>query len=279
MKEPIPEYLQAIIKTSQDMWQKGWAEANGGNISLRLEKEKAAGLKPKSDWIAINETIGELKGETFLITGTGRYLRNIALFPDKNVGVIELDDSGSRYRILYGFEPTGGPTSELSAHLKTHGSIKTAFNDRKRAVIHTHAPNLIALTYSLDLDTPRLSKLLWQSHVECIVGFPQGIEFIPWMMAGSTAIGDVTAQALRKRPLALWQFHGVFGTGRNLDEAFGLIDMADKAASIYLTAMGAGGVTQKPTTDQLIAIAKNFKGEPEAEFLKADTEPYFVRRR
>jgi rhamnulose-1-phosphate aldolase len=257
------------------MWQKGWAEANAGNISLRLEKDQAAGLAPKSDWVTLSDPLPELAREAFLVTGTGRYLRNISLFPWKNVGIIELDETASRYRVLEGFEPTGGPTSELVPHLMTHAAIKTAFNDRKRAVIHTHAPNLIALTYALDLDSATLSKLLWQCHVECIIGFPAGIEFIPWMMAGSKAIAEATAMALRKRPLAVWQFHGVFGTGRNLDEAFGMIDMAEKAAGIYLAAKAAGGVRNAPTVDQLRAIAANFKSVPEEGFLAADTGKFF----
>ena len=78
--------------------------------------------------------------------------------------------------------------------------------------------------------------------MECVVGFPQGIEFIPWMMAGGDEIADATAVAFRKRSMAMWQHHGVFARGRNLDAAFGLIHMADKAAGIYLKAMAAGGM-------------------------------------
>lgn len=275
MQDQLPPIIQSIMKTSQDMWQKGWAEANGGNISLRLEKEQVPICPPKSDWIPLGCSLPELSKECFLVTGTGRYLRNIALFPWKNIGIIELDETASSYRILEGFEPTGKPTSELAAHLMTHASIKKAYNNRKRAVIHTHAPSLIALTYALTLDSALLSKLLWQCHVECIVGFPSGIEFIPWMMAGSKNIGEATATALARRPLAVWQFHGVFGTGRNLDDAFGLIDMAEKAASIFLLAKSSGCIQNAPTVEQLRSIAENFKGVPEESFLNADTTAFF----
>lgn len=275
MTQPISAVLESIMKTSRDIWDKGWAEANAGNISLRLDKGLAEGLKPKSDWVDTGLALPDLAGEAFLVTGTGRFLRNIPLFPWKNVGIIELDGTASRYRVLEGFEPAGGPTSELVPHLMTHAAVKTAFNDRKRAVIHTHAPNLIALTYALELDTASLSKLLWQCHVECIVGFPGGVEFIPWMMAGSKAIAEATALALRKRSLAVWQFHGVFGAGRNLDEAFGKIDMAEKAAGIFLSAKAAGGIRNAPAAGHLRAIAANFKVSPEESFLSADTEKFF----
>ncbi len=256
------------------MWQKGWAEANGGNISLRLKPEKLDslnGLKPKSKWFPLALSLPGLASERFLVSGTGKYLRNITLFPEKNVGVIELDHHGAAYRMLWGFEDDGRPTSELEAHLRSHEVIKTASGDVKHAVIHTHAPHLIALTYVLKLDTPTLTKLLWQSHAECVVGFPDGIEFIPWMMAGSTEIATATANALRRRPLAVWQFHGVFGTGRNLDAAFGLIDMAEKAAQIYLLSRSAGGITCALTTDQLTKIAANFRVRPDAASIACDT--------
>jgi len=44
MSKDAPVFIQEIIKTSSDMWQKGWAEANGGNISLRLRPEKTGDL-------------------------------------------------------------------------------------------------------------------------------------------------------------------------------------------------------------------------------------------
>lgn len=96
-------------------------------------------------------------------------------------------------------------------------------------------------------------------HAECIVVFPKGVEFLPWMMAGSNELGDATATALRQRSLVVWEQHGIVGTGRNLDEAFGRIYVAEKAAGIYLACMAAGGVKKVLTDDQLQAIAENFK--------------------
>ena len=278
MKTDVPAFIQEIAKTSQDMWQKGWAEANGGNISLRLKPDKMRGspaLKPKSDWAPLAASLPTLGGERFLVTGTGRYLRNIAVFPEKNIGVIELDRKGARWRMLWGFEPAGRPTSELEAHLRTHAVIKETSGDKLHAVIHTHATHLIALTYALKLTSETLTKLLWQSHAECIVGFPAGVEFIPWMMAGSSEIAAATAEALKRRTLAVWQHHGVFGVGRNLDAAFGIIDMAEKAAQIHLLARAAGGFACRLSTDQLRAIARNFGVTADKAALAANTATLF----
>lgn len=266
--------LRNLSKTGRDMWDRGWAEANGGNISLRLNSgqyDLLDGMEPRSDWRPLDMQIPELSSERFAVTGTGRYLRNIELAPERNLGFIELDKVGAAYRILWGFEPEGGPTSEIRAHLLSHAAIKRGTDNYAHAVIHTHTPALIALTYLLpDLDTARLSSLLWRMHAECVVVFPGGVEFIPWLMAGSDELGRATARALENRALAVWEHHGIAGTGRNLDEAFGRIYVAEKAAGIYMSCMAAGGVRKTFSNDQLRAIAANFKS-PLDESLLMDT--------
>jgi rhamnulose-1-phosphate aldolase len=252
-----------FAKTTRDMWELGWAEANGGNVSLRLNQEQNAafaGLQSQAEWIPLSVAAPALQGERFIFTGTGRYLRNVELAPERNIGLIELNKDGTAYRILWGFEPDGRPTSELAAHLLSHAAIMDSTNDYAHAVIHTHTPAIIALTYACDdLSTAKLTALLWRMHAECVVVFPKGVEFLPWMMAGSNALGHATADALRTRTLVVWEQHGIVGTGRNLDEAFGRIHVAEKAAGIYLACAAAGGVKKVLRDAQIQAIADNFK--------------------
>ena len=251
-----------VAKTTRALWDRGWAEANGGNVSLRLNPEQnaaLAGTQKHAEWIPLSVAAPSLRGDRFIFTGTGRYLRNVELAPERNIGLIELNDDGTAYRILWGFEPNGRPTSELAAHLLSHATIKASTNNYAHAVIHTHSPSLIALTYAFEnLSTATLTTLLWRMHAECIVVFPRGVEFLPWMMAGSTELGQATATALSHRTLVVWEQHGIVGTGRNLDEAFGRIYVAEKAAGIYLACVAAGGVKKFLTDGQLQAIAENF---------------------
>ena len=263
--------IRHFAKTSRDMWDRGWAEANGGNISLRLNDEQhaaTADCQPRSEWLPLPVNVSSLSRERFVLTGTGRYLRNVEMSPERNIGIIELNDVGDAYRILWGFEPNGRPTSELAAHLLSHAAIKASTNNYAHAVIHTHSPYLIALTYAFaNLSSAVLSTLLWRMHAECVVVFPQGVEFLPWMMAGSNELGEATAAALLKRTLVAWEHHGIVGTGRNLDEAFGRIYVAEKAAGIYLTCAGAGGLKKVLTDNQLQAIAANFKCDMDKSLL------------
>ena len=76
-----------------------------------------------------------------------------------------------------------------------HQKRKQVSGGIERAVIHTHSPNVIALTNILELDTRRLTRLLWQIHAECVVAFSEGIEFVPWMLPGSAELAALTGEA------------------------------------------------------------------------------------
>ena len=69
------EKLQAsVIRTAHDLWLKGWAERNAGNLSVRLvPAELAEGSRREGSWRPLETALPELGGEHFLFTDTGRY--------------------------------------------------------------------------------------------------------------------------------------------------------------------------------------------------------------
>jgi len=150
------------------------------------------------------------------------------------------------------------PTSELPAHLLSHIARMKKTNGEDRVIIHTHATNLIALSYVIDLTTENFTRQLWEMSTECLVVFPNGIGVLPWMVPGKEEIGNGTAQLMYKHSLVLWPFHGVFGTGKDLDEAFGLIDTAEKAATILVKVLSMGGKKQTISDEELKSLAKEF---------------------
>jgi len=273
-----PAILQAFMRTCGDLTWKGWAERNAGNVSVRLTSDELASFggdirTPRigeeawqtgidETWQALPRLIPELANETFLVTGTGRYLRNVPVAPAENCGLLRLDETGGRYRLIWGFENGAKPTSELSAHLSAHAVRRRVSDNRDRVVLHTHPTNLIALCFTREFDSRSLTRLLWEMHAECIFVFPEGIGYLPWMMAGSEPIADATAGLFADRSMVVWEYHGVFASGADLDDAFGLIDTAEKAAGIYLAACQAGGIIRKPSDRILAAIAANFRKTP-----------------
>lgn len=264
--------IKIVTRIILDMWDKGWIEANGGNISVRLNEQEKASLTEniKGERVDLSAEYPNLANDVFLISGRDKFLRNIEFAPMENFGFIRLNDKGSAYSIVGGFTSGAEPTSELFAHLCSHSLIKES---GRRVIIHNHATNLVTLTFVEELTTKKLSKLLWQMQTESIIFFPKGIEFISWLIPGSMEIGAETAKALKKRSLAVWQHHGVFGTGKDPDEAMGRIHVAEKAAQIYLAAKAAGGVKSFLSDKQLLALAERLKLDYDKSILETETCP------
>jgi rhamnulose-1-phosphate aldolase len=275
MSSPIESswFIKGMVKATTDMWLKGWDERNGGNVSLCLQTEDIAPFRHllrEDRLVAIGETISGLAGQYFLVTGSGRYFRNVQLDPEENLGLIEICADGESAQVLWGLRGNGVPTSELSAHLKSHRARQQVTHGASRVIMHCHATNLIALSYVLDLSSAALTRALWEMSTECLVVFPDGVGVLPWMVPGTSSIGEATAEAMLKHPLVLWPFHGIFGSGASLDETFGLIDTAEKAAEVLVKVLSMGGKKHSITTQQLRDLAARFHVDPMAEALATE---------
>jgi len=266
-------FVTAMVKATSDMWLKGWDERNGGNVSLRLLPEDVAPYLaqwPANRSAPISDPLPELAGQYYIVTGTGKYFRNVQLDPAANMGVVQVAPDGTSVKILWGFTDGGAPTSELASHLKSHGVRQKVSNGRDRVIMHCHATNLLALTYVLDLDPANVTRALWESSTECLVVFPQGVGTMGWLVPGTDTIGDATAKEMANHTLVMWPFHGIFGTGDTLDEAFGLIDTAEKAAEVLVKVVSMGGARQTITTANLVDLAARFGVEPMAEAMAVE---------
>ena len=45
---------------------------------------------------------------------------------------------------------------------------------------------------------------------------------------------DFVKEKMKEYRLVVWGMHGIYGAGRNMDEAFGLIETVEKAAQLYM---------------------------------------------
>ena len=88
------------------------------------------------------------------------------------------------------------------------------------------------------LDEKDFTKRLWKSNTEAIVVFPDGVGVLPCMVCGTNEIGEATAEKMKKFRLVVWTNHGIYGTGKTMDEAFGLIETVEKTAQIYMLTLG-----------------------------------------
>jgi rhamnulose-1-phosphate aldolase len=271
MQHKIP-FVAEMMEVTRNLWELGWDERNGGNISYLLNKDevkKYIDINNVKCQINLEFPVKELIGEYFIVTGTGKYFKNMVANPEDNLGVIRITESGNAIEVLWGYEDGSRPTSELAAHFMSH--IERLRKDpNHRVIMHVHATNVLAMTFVHDLDEKIFTKTLWQMCTECLVVFPDGIGIIPWIVPGTNEIGQKTADKMKECRLVIWPQHGIFGAGSTIDETFGLIETVEKAAQIYmLISAHSGGIKQIITEQQLADLAKVFGVNPVAGILNA----------
>ncbi len=255
-------FIADFIRISNDAWVKGWHERNGGNLSYRLKKEDIqhiqSDFKLVSPFIALPIHAKELANAFFLVTGSGGFFRNIELKPEENIGIIQIDNEGKGYRLVWGLKNNPHPTSELPTHLLTHATKQEQNPGQYRAVMHGHPPNLIALTFVLPLDSAVFTKELWEMISECSVVFPKGIGVLPWLLPGSVELAEASSKSMKQHDAVIWSHHGILCAGESLDLAFGLIDTIEKAAEILVKVLSMGGKKQFITQENLDLMAQYY---------------------
>lgn len=231
-------FVKGFVRMADDGWRQGWHERNGGNLTYRMKPEEAEAAREfftyDRPFQPIGASVPGLAGEYFMVTGSGKYFRNVILDPADTCAVIEIDDSGENYRILWGLTGGGRPTSELPSHLMNHEVKKRVTNGAHRVIYHCHATNLIALTFVLPLSAEVFTRELWEMATECPVVFPSGIGVVPWMVPGGRAIAVETSRLMEEYDAAIWAHHGLFCSGEDFDLTFGLAHTIEKSAEILV---------------------------------------------
>ena len=229
-------FMVEFIRTVSEMYRHGWDERNGGNVSMLLDEKE---LQDYLDTSAVLRALPtgfdapELIGCCFLVTGTGKYFKNVQYDPAANLGIVRIAADGRTAELLWGYSDGGRFTSEFPAHMMSHVARRRV-DPENRVVMHCHPANLLAMTYVHDLDEREFTRTLWQMCTECVIVFPEGVNVLPWMLCGTNEIGEATAQKMETARLVVWAQHGIYGAGRDLDETFGLIETAEKGAEIYM---------------------------------------------
>ena len=192
-----------------------------------------------------------------MVTGSGKYFRKIQGDEEKNLGIVRIAEGGERLELLWGLADGGAPTSELATHLRCH-AVRRRADPAHRVIMHCHPEHLIAMElYVHSLGERELTRSLWRMGTECLVVFPEGIGALPWMVCGGEEIARASAEKMADCRLLLWAHHGVFGAGETLDETYGLIETAEKAAEIYLK-IAPFEVLQTITDEKLAVLGEAF---------------------
>lgn len=261
-------FVTEMRKTTANMYRLGWDERNGGNISYLLDEKEVGeylNLKKVIREIPTGFDAKPLIGKIFIVTGTGKYFKNVDDDPETNLGIVRIKEDGTTAELLWGFKDGGKFTSEFPAHMMSHMARLEA-DPKNRVVMHCHPTNLLAMNYVHELDEAKLTHTLWEMCTECIVVFPDGVGVLPWMLCGTNEIGEATAKKMKDFRVVVWALHGVYGAGKDMDETFGLIETVEKAAEIYMLTAGLPRLNTIKDED-MVKLAEHFGVKYRKDFL------------
>ena len=251
--------VEKIAEVAGYLWNNGWAERNGGNITVNitdLVDDEIRALPAISEVKQIGVTLPFVKGCYFFCKGTGKRMRDLARWPMDNGSVIRILDDCSSYVIIA--DNAVLPTSELPSHLTVHNHLIEKGSAYK-ATVHTHPIELIAMSHSKKfLGKDVLTNILWSMIPETKAFCPLGLGIIPYTLPGSVELAGATLKELDDYDVVMWEKHGVFAQGLDVMDAFDQIDVLSKSAKIYINAKSMGFEPDGMSREQMAEMSKAF---------------------
>lgn len=237
--------LQAVINEIAEvtgyLWQKGWAERNGGNITVNITEfvdDEIRNMPAIAPRMEIGMTLSHLRGTYFYAKGTQKRMRDLARRPMQNGAIIRICDDCKSYEIIAD-EPVR-PTSELPSHLSLQNYLIET-GSRYKATLHTHPIELVAMSHIRRFLEPGvMTKTLWSMIPETLAFAPLGIGIVPYKLPGSVELAEATLEQIKSFDVVLWEKHGVCAVGQDIMDAFDQVDVLNKAANIYMYAKTIG---------------------------------------
>ena len=204
--------IDKVAEVAGYLWQKGWAERNGGNITINITEwvdDAMRALPAIGPSVPIGTKLPELEGCWFYCKGTGRRMRDLARDP--------------------------------MAHLSVHNYL-LAKGSPYRASLHTHPIELVALTHSRKwMEKDVATRMLWSMIPETKAFCPRGLGMVPYMLPSSVDLAEATIQAIDEDyDVVMWEKHGVFAVDTDVMSAFDQVDVLNKSAQIYIAARNMG---------------------------------------
>lgn len=236
------QQLVDLLNIGSLLWQKGWAEANAGNVSYRLPSNLQTNtlsllkrLLAKSDK---NQSDNPQDYYWFLVSASGSRYRQYVNKSFANfviVGIFKPAFMQHTQTEQVFFPLSRKPTSEWQMH---NAVQQWLINNRSSEciILHTHLTDWITLS---NLDeyhaSPRdMLSTISATLPELDIYLPQSIEFTSYQPPGSVELADVTLKAISKSNVIVWEKHGIVVSAQQFNQAMDYIEVMAKAARIYL---------------------------------------------
>lgn len=260
--EGRPQLKSEVMKIAEVagyLWQNGWAERNGGNITVNvtdLVDDEIRSLPAISDVKQIGVTLPHIKGCYFYCKGTGKRMRDLARWPMDNGSIIRILDDCASYVIIA--DNAVMPTSELPSHLSVHNWL-IEIGSPYKATVHTHPIELVAMSHNRAfLEKDVLTNILWSMIPETKAFCPLGLGIVKYELPSSNVLADATLKELEDYDVVMWEKHGVFAKGLDVMDAFDQIDVLSKSAKIYVNAKSMGFEPEGMSQEQMQELSQVF---------------------
>ena len=265
LQAPYPELddlLEMMGEAGRHLADIEASEGAAGNISVCLRWPIEPRTRfPLVDEISLPQPVPELAGATFLVSGSGRRLREIIDEPTANIACLVVDKDGRTGRIYTShqrrFEHV---TSEFNSHLAVHYDQMVSSGTNFHAVIHAQPPHMTYLSHIPRYqDETYLNTHLLRWQPETIVNLPEGIGFIPFRIPGSPELMAGTVESLRKHRIVIWAKHGVMARSDvSVKRAADRVEYAETAAKYEYLNLSAGELGEGLSAAEIREICMTF---------------------
>ncbi len=214
LEKPYPEFDELLTSIGEAGYRLSEIEASegaAGNISVYVGWPLDPRRRfPLAESIDLPQPVPELAGKLFLVTGSGRRLREVIHDPAANLGCLVVDPGGltgqlytSPRRLFTRL------TSEFNTHLAAHYDqvLKTGTNFH--VIVHAQPPYLTYLSHIPRYqETQTLNRHILRWQPELIVHLPEGIGVVPFCVPGSQDLMEHTIRELGDHSVVVWSKHG-----------------------------------------------------------------------
>lgn len=270
LQEPYPELddlLQMMGEAGQHLAEIEASEGAAGNISVCLRWAVEPRTRfPLVDEIELPQPVPELAEATFLVTGSGRRLREIVELPTANIACIVVNQDGKTGRLYTShqrrFERV---TSEFNSHLAVHYDQILSSGTNFHAVVHAQPIHLTYLSHIPRYqDEAYLNTHLLRWQPETIVNLPEGIGFIPFRIPGSNELMAANVDSLRRHRIVIWAKHGVMARSDiTVKRAADRVEYAETAAKYEYLNLAIGELGEGLSAEEIRLICKTFNVQQE----------------
>ena len=265
IREPFPELseiLASIGEAGSRIAAIGASEGGAGNISACIGWPIEVRRQfPVTVEIPLPLSAPHLAGRRIIVTGSGRRLRDIAIDPAANLGIVLIHPGGETGTLHTSprclFE---GLTSEWNSHLAVHDDTIARGDTNFHAVMHAQPPHLVYLSHVPEYrDEAYFNRRLLRWEPETIVNLPQGVGVLPFMVPGSAQLMEANIAGLRTHRVVLWGKHGVMARSDiSVTRAADRIEYAETAARYEYMDLLAGGRAEGLSGDEMRAVVTTF---------------------